>query len=342
MRFDPTNGRSLFTTPALTDIQDENLQLFDGYVAIEDLTPPTSSITSPVSGFIALADSLVISGTAQDAGVGLKSVEVSVDSGQTWRAANNTGAQFETWQYTWKALSPGNYYLMSRAEDLNENLESCSAVVAGRINAPPNAFDLLQPQNGETINTLNPILVWQAAIDNDPGDQVSYQVVLSAQSDFADTIAHNGGEDISATQLTICCNLAPSQTYFWKVIAKDTPGDTTESERFSFATSPTATDIEESHAAPEQFALLQNYPNPFNPSTVIRFHLPVPGEVRLTIHNVIGHVVRTLVVGKMAAGTHSAVWDGRDAAGNSVASGLYFYRLRAGDFVRVRKMLLVQ
>ncbi|RMF60150.1 MAG: T9SS C-terminal target domain-containing protein [Calditrichaeota bacterium] len=93
---------------------------------------------------------------------------------------------------------------------------------------------------------------------------------------------------------------------------------------------------------PERFALHPNYPNPFNPETTIRYDLPVPAEVRLTIYDLLGRVVRTLVAKKQAAGAHAAVWDGRDDSGKQLASGVYVYRLDAGEFKKSAKMLLLK
>lgn len=93
---------------------------------------------------------------------------------------------------------------------------------------------------------------------------------------------------------------------------------------------------------PERFALSPNYPNPFNPSTTIRFELPRAVPVNLTVYNLLGQRVRTLLDAEKAPGVYTAVWDGRDEFGKSVSTGVYFYRLQAGDFVQTRKMLLVK
>jgi hypothetical protein len=90
------------------------------------------------------------------------------------------------------------------------------------------------------------------------------------------------------------------------------------------------------------FALHQNYPNPFNPATRIDFDLPGAGMVSLRIYNVRGEAVRTLLDRRMTAGRKSLTWDGTDTAGSDVASGVYFYRIRAGEFIRTRKMVLLR
>ncbi|MCD6249554.1 MAG: T9SS type A sorting domain-containing protein [candidate division Zixibacteria bacterium] len=93
---------------------------------------------------------------------------------------------------------------------------------------------------------------------------------------------------------------------------------------------------------PTEFALGQNYPNPFNPTTMIEFDLPKSSAVRLEIYNITGQKVRTLVSGQLAVGRQSVEWDGRDTSGRRVSSGIYLYRLTAGEFVQTRKMLLLK
>ncbi len=93
---------------------------------------------------------------------------------------------------------------------------------------------------------------------------------------------------------------------------------------------------------PERFSLSQNYPNPFNPSTTISFALTSRVEVRLEVFDITGRVVRTIELGELPAGYHDAVWNGKSDGGEPVASGMYLYRLIAGDFVATRKMMLLK
>ena len=94
--------------------------------------------------------------------------------------------------------------------------------------------------------------------------------------------------------------------------------------------------------APKDFALRQNYPNPFNPVTMIPFDISAPAHVTLTIYNIRGQAVRTLVDESMTARSYARQWDGRNDAGQSVSSGVYFYKLVAGDFQDVRKLVLMK
>jgi hypothetical protein len=99
---------------------------------------------------------------------------------------------------------------------------------------------------------------------------------------------------------------------------------------------------EKSGARPEIFSLEQNHPNPFNPTTEIRFSIPSTSRVSLDVFNVTGQRIVTLVDEILAAGQHSVVWDGRDTDGNSVSSGIYFYRIVSGEFAATRKMVLLK
>ncbi len=93
---------------------------------------------------------------------------------------------------------------------------------------------------------------------------------------------------------------------------------------------------------PRSFSLAQNYPNPFNPLTSIEYSLARDSQVKLSVYNVVGERVRVLVDEEQRAGIYRATWDGKDTADNEVASGVYFYRLVAGDHTFTRKMLLLK
>ncbi|MEK7728874.1 MAG: FlgD immunoglobulin-like domain containing protein [candidate division KSB1 bacterium] len=101
---------------------------------------------------------------------------------------------------------------------------------------------------------------------------------------------------------------------------------------------------ERAGAIPQAFALQQNYPNPFNPSTTITFTLPQDfrGVATLRIYNMLGEMVRELVQRDLSAGTYREVWDGLDASGRRMASGVYLYQLRAGSFASTKKLVMMK
>lgn len=102
------------------------------------------------------------------------------------------------------------------------------------------------------------------------------------------------------------------------------------------------TGVEEGAGLPKTFALDQNYPNPFNPTTNIKFDLPKMTNVKIVIYDILGREVRTLVDGNMAAGRYTETWNGLNDHGQQVGTGVYFYRMEAGSFVSMKKMLLLK
>jgi hypothetical protein len=99
----------------------------------------------------------------------------------------------------------------------------------------------------------------------------------------------------------------------------------------------TASNLETSLYTPQGYMLNQNYPNPFNPTTIISWQLPVSSPVKLPIYNTIGERIAILVRKRFSAGSHSLEWNA-----SGIASGVYLYRLEAGDYTRTRKMILMK
>ncbi|VAX27070.1 hypothetical protein MNBD_IGNAVI01-2948 [hydrothermal vent metagenome] len=109
------------------------------------------------------------------------------------------------------------------------------------------------------------------------------------------------------------------------------------------------TSVESDKTLPDQFLLEQNYPNPFNPSTTIRYTIPNVGSsfsssmnVKLTIFDILGHKIATLVNEQQGPGNYQVKWNGKDKNDKEVASGIYLYRLKAGSFISTKKMMLLQ
>ena len=98
----------------------------------------------------------------------------------------------------------------------------------------------------------------------------------------------------------------------------------------------------EGEGIPTEFALHENYPNPFNPTTTLRFDLPEVSDVTLTIYNMLGQSVRTFNMNDTPAGFHSVTWNVTNDYGDPVGAGVYLYQLRANQFVKTRKMVLLK
>jgi hypothetical protein len=113
-----------------------------------------------------------------------------------------------------------------------------------------------------------------------------------------------------------------------------------ESNTYLINNSQTGVQIENS--LPSYSMLNQNYPNPFNPSTVISYRLSVSSNVKLTIYNILGQKIKTLVNSFQSAGEHTIVWNGTDERDQHVSSGMYIYRLETMSSTTQRKMLFIQ
>jgi hypothetical protein len=119
----------------------------------------------------------------------------------------------------------------------------------------------------------------------------------------------------------------------WKPFSIPTPG---------YANTLITDSPDDEPLIPTTFAVYQNYPNPFNPETTIAFDLPCPEKVTIDIFNSLGQRVTRLIQEQMQAGRHRILWPGTDASGNTVSSGLYFYKVSAGESSFIRKMVFLQ
>ena len=93
---------------------------------------------------------------------------------------------------------------------------------------------------------------------------------------------------------------------------------------------------------PSEFTVIGNFPNPFNPTTTIKYGLPREASVTITITNILGEEVRSLVSTHQTAGYHSVLWNGKDNQNQSVSAGVYLYQIDAGEFVQTKKMVLLK
>jgi hypothetical protein len=161
----------------------------------------------------------------------------------------------------------------------------------------------------------------------------SYRVQLALNAIFSPVTM----DSIVAADTTVSAPaLDPFKIYFWRVKARNGVGEAAWTTYYRFRTVQVA-GVEEEEAFPTDYALAQNYPNPFNPVTNIRFTVPRSGHVRLAVFDLLGREVASLVDSELPAGSYTVQWDGA-----GVASGMYLYRMQAGDFVRINRMLLLR
>lgn len=163
-----------------------------------------------------------------------------------------------------------------------------------------------------------------------------YRLQIAADNQFATIVVDTVVFEKTTAKLTT--PLQGETPYFWRVSAANIGGESAYSTARLFTTVSTV-GVEEKRESgiPTEFALSQNYPNPFNPTTTIEFALPRSSEVKLVIYDLAGRVVAELASGKFDVGYHEIVFDA-----SNLVSGIYYYRLKAGDFVSVKKLTLLK
>lgn len=212
----------------------------------------------------------------------------------------------------------------------------------------PWEFEDSEPMDGYSVDNLRPgvpggltasvdenniVLGW---LPNTEEDLNYYAVYRGLIPDFEPGETYDFTIDTSYVDGAV----DPGVTYYYRVTATDFNGNQSD---YSEEVNATLLGVDGGVVElPTRYELAQNFPNPFNPITTIRYALPMESEVSLIIYDVLGQRVRTLVSGSQGVGYYNAVWDGRDDAGMAVASGVYIYRLTAGEFTQVHKMILMK
>jgi len=247
-----------------------------------------------------------------------------------------------------------SYYvtaLYNISDECGESGASNTATV-DLFNNPPPAVTLLQPDDNITLIVTSASLgddfpfIWSSVNDPD-NDAVMYSLMAMHDNGMAyDTVSSQAGwfpsvEEIAGDQIADSVGV---MTYVWNVHAHD-PWDSTASSNGPRSLTVDVTAITTSldgMGIPDVFALHNNYPNPFNPVTNITYDIPEVAEVRLDIYNVAGQKVRTLTQGLHEPGRYRIQWNATNDFGQQLSSGMYIYRIVAGDFVSVKKLILMK
>ncbi len=159
---------------------------------------------------------------------------------------------------------------------------------------------------------------------------------------YTDLLLKFSNQEIAATRIILSI---PQPGEKWTLAMRGALDDGREfqmSDCVTFVGPPPDFDKPDRPMLTGETRLMSASPNPFNPSTTIAFELAAPGEVSITVYDVSGRMIRSLVNGRMPAGMHEVTWNGRDRNGATAASGVYFYRLIAGEILETRKMVLLR
>ncbi|HLT24064.1 MAG TPA: T9SS type A sorting domain-containing protein [Ignavibacteria bacterium] len=187
---------------------------------------------------------------------------------------------------------------------------------------------LVYPSNGAVLVEVNPLMNWDAV-----ANASTYHIQISTDSTFTTSLLDV--DTVTTSQLQLGNNfLAVNTKYYWRVSGENSIGEGPFSDMWSFTTG--VTNVEPT-SIPMVFDLFQNYPNPFNPTTKIRFDIPKASFVSLKVYDITGREVATLVNNTLEPSRYEVEWNG-----SQFGSGVYFFRIQAGDFVKVQKMILTK
>jgi hypothetical protein len=265
-------------------------------------------------------------------------------------APSNWGPWIAANQNIWQSMNPygsGNlfpdnvlgtpggdvskYFLMSNGEVDYDQIYSC-------VWPDDHPEDGWLPPNPECVDIANGCDT-RFLISFGPFDQIAPGDSLT----FA--VAYVIGESLHVDPLNLVNDpdMSDPDAYYAKLYFADLVYNALKAESlYLYGVSTDVRDETGSRERPSEFSLSQNYPNPFNQATEIKFTLTRSDFVSLNIYNLLGRKVRTLVSENLSSGYKSVRWDGKNDSGKNVASGIYFYQLRVGDFTETKKLVLLK
>jgi len=309
------------------------------YAAVENISPSDSIMTadikisepavylqviSPNGGETWQGDSEKIIEWASN-GVDNVSIELSIDGGANWQLLQ-TNYDAETNVYTFVVPNTPSENCLVRLLDESNNELVDQSNSPFKITAAPD-INLLSPNGGEVFNV---------------GDQI--QILWNSESVSSVRIQYsidNGSNWLSVTPITSSDGIhnwtvpnKPSDQCLIKIT--EIPSGIVIDQSDAVFTINSVVSVEKENL-PDKYDLMQNYPNPFNPSTSIEYTVPSNEYVSLKVYDILGNEIVTLVNQQKEAGKYKVEFDA-----SSISSGIYYYKIQAGNFIQVRKMILLK
>jgi hypothetical protein len=203
---------------------------------------------------------------------------------------------------------------------------------------PPLNFATVAPENNVEGLATEVEFIWEETDDPDPVEEISYRVVYA--SDWEDSSTYVYSETIEDTSMVI--TLGDNSQYYWLVEAMDSDGFIVGSNNNASNVIVVGTLAIDGDLIPVEFALRQNYPNPFNPITTLRYDLPEQTHVNITVYDMLGRKVRTILNQQQDPGYKSLIWNATNDYGKPVSAGIYLYQIQAGEYMQTKKMVLLK
>ncbi|MEL0338399.1 MAG: carboxypeptidase regulatory-like domain-containing protein, partial [bacterium] len=263
-----------------------------------------------------------------------------------WRKVNN--APIELWDYIetvpWHGMDPYAAVVPTLGDSSMHGMHMSTFMITAHTEDVSVWLDS-EPMSGYSIDNLHPGAPMSLSFSTSPGS-VSLNWSGPVDEDFSyfniyrQDILTNEPAMVFTTSDSFYVDqeLSDVGAYEYWVTAVDMSG--LESDASSIVSAVLS--AEEDMGMPTEFALKQNYPNPFNPSTQIQYSLPSESRVVISIYDLTGRKIRTLVNEVQSAGHRSVMWNATNEIGRPVSAGMYIYTIQAGDFIQNRKMVLMK
>ncbi len=338
---DLTYGQKYYWAVASTDASgNESSYSSDSFTLVGGSNSGTPILTNPIGGVTVYSTTQTLSWYFNGTTTGIQGYDVHYSKTGFLSDDNTVSSALSSTSQSVNltGLTPGATYSWKvRAYYGGTTYSNYSSTETFTVD--PGSSSPVQPipgsPNNVVITTDSPTFSWILPVQSN--SEQTYELVYSTSPDFANSKVV---EDIRSPFAQIK-DLQSGQTFYWKVRSKNSNGKYSDYSRPASFVTDKITSAEKVEI-PKNFSLKQNYPNPFNPSTIIEFALPREEFVKIKIYDMLGREVKTLTNSMFEAGVHKLLWDGTDNAGNKVSSGAYIYKIVAGKYMAVKKMLLMK
>jgi photosystem II stability/assembly factor-like uncharacterized protein len=303
------------------------------------LLPGTANLSAPNNGQTCFSLTGLLDWSDVFPPISNYRVQIATDQNFTSIVHNQPGINVSQYNIPSGALNYNTqYYWRVKATNQVGEGPSWSSVRNFRTTTQvPAAPNLNSPANNSSVNTT-PQLRWDSIVV-----ATSYRCRIATDTGFTNVVLDSN--NIANRYINVPPGrLQPNTRYYWRVTASNSCLTSPNSVRWSFITDFVVGINLTGNEIPKVYELYVNYPNPFNPVTSIKFDLPSDSKVKITVFNILGSEVTSLVNGKLSAGKYSVDWDA-----SNYSSGVYFYRIEAfatgnsvNEFVKIRKMVLVK
>tara|TARA_Y100001958_G_C20944830_1_gene349768 strand:- start:5 stop:694 length:690 start_codon:yes stop_codon:yes gene_type:complete len=206
----------------------------------------------------------------------------------------------------------------------------------------PGSFSTVYPLNQSVHDQSEIEFIWNRPLDPDPIETLHYQVIYTTNYDDWLSLTNYISSEIIEEDTSMILQLENDTRYYWGVKVIDSDGfsllgnDSLPQELI--IGNLKANDI----STPLKFSLHQNYPNPFNPNTKIKYDIAKQGNVSLSIYDIKGRKIISLVNKQQDVGSYSVLWNGKDKFGNVLPGGIYIYRINSDSFMDTKKLIFLK